>query len=92
MTKQIEVTTEMFEELVARVTKLEEIVNKSKGQASTREMTDEDAKSVMIGECKDLSHKAAAEKLGLSYGQIYSARLGYTFKHIAKATGYTIKK
>lgn len=88
MSKQIEVTTEMFEELVARVAKLEEQLAKSKGTASTREMTDDDAKRIMVGDLKDASHKAAAEALGLSYGQIYSARGGYTFKHIAKEVGY----
>jgi hypothetical protein len=91
-TKQLEVTTEMFEELVARVKVLEETLAKSKGQASTREMTDDDAQRVMVGDLKDASHKAAAEKLGLSYGQVYSARGGYTFKHIAKATGFKVKE
>jgi hypothetical protein len=36
----------------------------------------------MLGEHKDLSHKDAAMKLGLSYGQVYSARKGFTFKTI----------
>jgi hypothetical protein len=38
----------------------------------------------MLGDLKEDSHKEAAEKLGLSYGQIYSARKGFTFKPIYK--------
>lgn len=82
------VTSQMFEELLARVAKLEETVNKAKGTASTREMTDDDARRIFTGDLKDASHKAAAETLGLSYGQVYSARGGYTFKHVAKEVGY----
>jgi DNA-directed RNA polymerase specialized sigma24 family protein len=47
-------------------------------------MTDEDAQKVKFGELKDLSHREAAKELGLSYGQVYSCRLGYTFNHITK--------
>ncbi len=84
-TKQIEVTVEMFNELSARVKTLEETINKSRGLASTREMTDDDAKRVFNGDLKDVNHRKAAETLGLSYGQVYSARLEYTFKHIHQA-------
>jgi hypothetical protein len=55
-----------------------------KGPASTREMTIEDAEKILTGELREMSHKLAAEKLGLSYGQIYSCRGGYTFKNIAR--------
>jgi hypothetical protein len=79
------VTIEMFEELKARVAKLEEQASKSRGTASTREMTDDDAKRVLNGDLKEKSHKVAAETLGLSYGQVYSARGEYTFKHVLKA-------
>jgi hypothetical protein len=58
--------------------------SRDRGPKSDREMTEEDARKVMLGEFKDLTHKAAAEKLGLSYGQIYSARGGYTFKKVYK--------
>lgn len=82
------VTLEMFEALQAEVKALKEQLAKSKGLASTREMTDEDARRVMTGDLASASHKAAAEALGLSYGQVYSARGGYTFKHIAKEVGF----
>jgi len=57
---------------------------RDRGPASERPMTDEDARRVLAGDLKDASHKSAAETLGLSYGQIYSARGGYTFKKIHK--------
>ena len=75
------------ENLTAKVENLEQQINSlqvKKGPSSTREMTVEDAERIVNGDYKDLSHKAAAEKLGLSYGQIYSCRGGYTFKHIVK--------
>jgi F420-dependent methylenetetrahydromethanopterin dehydrogenase len=56
---------------------------RDRGPTSTREMLEADAKACMIGEHKNLSHKDAAKVLGLSYGQIYSARGGYTFKGVA---------
>lgn len=49
-----------------------------------REMTDEDAKRILTGDCKDLKHNEASVKLGLSYGQVYSCRGQYTFRHIHK--------
>jgi hypothetical protein len=55
---------------------------RDRGPQSTRVMTDEDAKRVKFGDLKSATHKAAAEATGLSYGQIYSCREGYTFKHI----------
>lgn len=57
---------------------------RDRGPKSDRDMTEADARAIMLGEHKDLSHKAAAEKLGLSYGQVYSARKGFTFKSIYK--------
>ena len=80
-------------ELVARIETLEaKIVEletkkpsstvRDRGPESTREMTEDDAKEVMIGSLRKHTHKAAAVALGLSYGQIYSARGGYTFKPI----------
>lgn len=51
-----------------------------RGPLSTRAMTVEDAKKIMLGNMKDMSIKTCAKDLGLSYGQVYSARNGYTFK------------
>lgn len=62
--------------------KLANVQVRDRGPSSTRKMTEEDARRIMIGDLKKESHKKAAEVLGLSYGQIYSARGGYTFKEI----------
>jgi hypothetical protein len=51
-----------------------------RGPLSTRSMTVDDAKRIMTGDLKDANIKTAAQTLGLSYGQVYSARNGYTFK------------
>jgi hypothetical protein len=74
--------TALVLELQARIVKLEtpKVTN-----TPAREMTDDDAKRIMTGDLADKKHKDAAEALGLSYGQIYSCRLGFTFKHIHKA-------
>lgn len=57
-------------------------LNDRRGPKSEREMTDDDARRIMIGDLKSLSHKEAGEKLNLSYAQIYSCRKCFTFKHI----------
>jgi hypothetical protein len=48
---------------------------------SQRNMEDDDARKVLT-DLADLDHNEAAKQLNLSYGQVYSCRLGYTFKHI----------
>ena len=57
---------------------------RDRGPKAERTMTDDDARRVIFGNLKNASHKTAAETLGLSYGQIYSARKGFTFKPIHK--------
>lgn len=70
-------------DLQKRVTELESI--KSKVQpTSGREMTDDDARRILFGDLKDKKHKEVQTELGLSYGQVYSCRLGFTFKPIHK--------
>ena len=56
--------------------------NRDRGPKSEGEMTEEHAIRVMLGDLREKSHKEAALELKLSYGQIYSARKGYTFKKI----------
>ena len=72
-------------ELLTRIEQLEAALNKKRGTSSIREMTDDDALNVLNGSLASATHKAAAESLNLSYGQIYSCRLQYTFKHVHKA-------
>ena len=60
------------------------IKTRDRGPKSSRVMTNDDAFNVKFGTLSQLTNKAAAVKLGLSYGQVYSARLNYTFKQITK--------
>lgn len=73
---------EKLNEVIAALNNLN--TPRDRGPKSERVMTDEDARRVIFGDLKDVSHKAAAETLELSYGQIYSARKGFTFKPIHK--------
>lgn len=71
-----------LEALEAEVKSLKEASTKKSEAKSTREMTEDDALRILSGDLKDKSHKECAELLGLSYGQIYSARLEFTFKNV----------
>lgn len=80
-----------IDELKAMVVAQNEVIEELKSQGtggrdrgpkSEGEMTEEHAIRVMLGDLRDQSHKDAALELKLSYGQIYSARKGYTFKKI----------
>jgi len=77
---------EKIEALQAKVleleNKLEEVKPRDRGPESTRKMTEEDAKRIMLGDLKNASHKEAAQELGLSYSQVYSCRGGYTFRNV----------
>lgn len=90
-TKTNTVVETQIAELFALITNLEskivELQTKiePKRNEAQREMTDDDAYRIMTGDLKDSKHKDAAAQLGLSYGQVYSARGEYTFKHIHKA-------
>jgi hypothetical protein len=67
------------------ITALNEInAPRDRGPKSETTMTEEHARRVIYGDLKDASHKDAAAQLGLSYGQVYSARKGFTFKPIHK--------
>jgi hypothetical protein len=69
-------------ELQAQVKALQEASTKPKTEG--KEMTDDDAYKVIFGDMSSVRHKDAADKLGLTYGQVYSARLGFTFKNVHK--------
>ena len=73
-----------LKDVIAAVNSLVESTPKKRdrGPESTREMTDADAARVKFGDLKDVKFKEAAKILGLSYGQVYSARLGFTFKKV----------
>lgn len=89
--KQIELLAEgaKLKDVIAKVNELIEIVNsqpkgRDRGPESQREMTEDDARRILLGDLKDVDHKSAASTLGLSYGQVYSARKGFTFKGVYK--------
>lgn len=52
--------------------------------ASNGVMTDEHARRVKFGDLANVKVSEAAKLLGLSYGQVYSAKNGYTFRHVTK--------
>ena len=80
-----------LKDIIAKVNEMIEKMNttnvtkvRDRGPESKREMDENDARRILLGDLKDESHKSAAEKLELSYGQIYSARKGFTFKGVYK--------
>lgn len=79
-TKAVELSLE--ERVALLEEKVASIKVRDRGPKSERSMTDDDAARVKFGDLADASHKDAAKELGLSYGQIYSARGGYTFNHV----------
>jgi hypothetical protein len=86
MSNETKLSADQVNDLINRMKQLEqqvtELTNNKKSQKSQKEMTDEHAVSVCYGEFKNVKHNEIAQKLGLSYGQIYSCRLEYTFRHI----------
>ena len=79
--------TVTFEQLVARVEQLENsyLNQKRGGPKSETSMNDELAYKIKFGPDSKLSHKDTAIKYGLSYGQVYSCRCGYTYTHVTKS-------
>ena len=86
------VTVEMFTEALNRIADLEtrvvvleeQLAAKRPAAKSENSMTEEHAFRVKFGDLKDHKHGKAAEALGLSYGQVFSCRGGYTFKTVTK--------
>ena len=86
------VTVEMFTEALSRIADLEtrvvvleeQLAAKRPTAKSENSMTEEHAFRVKFGDLKDHKHGKAAEALGLSYGQVFSCRGGYTFKTVTK--------
>ena len=60
------------------------VEGRNKSSSEKRDMTDEDALRCLTGEFRQFNHKNAAEEMGLTYAQVYSCRLEYTFKHVHK--------
>ena len=87
-TSQVEAIRSLTnKELIALVLDLEarvKLLETPKTTTTGKEMTDDDARRILFGDHAATKHKDAASALGLTYGQIYSCRLGYTFKNIHK--------
>jgi predicted Zn-dependent protease len=84
------VRTMTNKELVIAVLALQEqvaslIAASTPKATSSKEMTDADAERLIIGDLAATKHKDAASLLGLTYGQVYSCRLEFTFKNVHKA-------
>ena len=77
----IDARFKVLEDLIKGEVKTVVVHDKGRGPVSTRNMTEADAIRVMLGALKDTCIKDCALELGLSYGQVYSARNGYTFKN-----------
>ena len=78
------IIAEKLNELIEAHNQIVENSSKTRGPKSSKAMSESDARRVICGDLKDLSHNKAAEELGLSYGQVYSARNQFTFKQIHK--------
>lgn len=72
--------------LTVRIETLEKAAaeKRDRGPASEREMMNADAYRVKFGDLANTKHAECAKILGLSYGQVYSARGDYTFKQVKK--------
>lgn len=82
---EVEKLTVLINDQAVRILALESKLEAKAGPKSERAMTDDDARRILaFGDLEGASHKDAAEKLSLSYGQIYSCRKGFTFKEIHK--------
>lgn len=86
---------EEFKNVMRTVEELEGLVKgRNKSAAVKRNMTDPDAIRVLQGDLAGVGHKEAAEVIGLTYAQVYSCRLGFTFKHVHRdleRAGWTSK-
>lgn len=73
-------------DIVSTINQIIQIIaqKRDRGPASTRSMTEADVDRFVSGDLKDEKTGKVAEMLGLSYGQVYSARNGFTFKKKSK--------
>jgi hypothetical protein len=82
----IPLTTEEQAAKDLREQRMSSVQRTSRGtsNASGRKMTDQDAREVKFGRLANAKTSAAAAELGLTYGQVYSARNGFTFTHVTE--------
>lgn len=82
LTLRVALRLEVLETEVRRLALL--VDGRNRSAPTKRNMRDEDALAVLTGVYRDLDHKQAASAIGLTYAQVYSCRLGFTFKHVHK--------
>ena len=93
LTRQVAEIYGMLEAANNKIAVLEAAAESKAGPKSERAMTEDDARRILaLGDLEAAGHKEAAEKLNLSYGQIYSCRKGFTFKQIHKEVEEKLKK
>ena len=80
----MKVLAEKLNEVIEALNQVANRPTRDRGPKSKRDMTREDAWQVRFGPLAKTSTKEAAKKLGLSYGQVYSARGEYTFKDVTE--------
>jgi hypothetical protein len=80
----MKVLADKINEIIVHLQSSTATTTRDRGPKSENDMTEDDARRIQLGDLKDISHKDAALQLGLSYGQIYSARKGFTFKNVYK--------
>ena len=78
----MKIIAEKLNEIISALGEVQSTKPRNRGPLSERIMDDNDARRILIGDLKDVGHKEAGEILKLSYGQIYSCRKCFTFKHI----------
>jgi len=69
-------------EVIRHLNNMEQRPTRDNGPKSQRKLDDDLAREILFGEDKNLTVKEACQKHGLSYGQVYSVREGYTFKKV----------
>lgn len=84
---EVEALKTLTTALEVKIGNLEMVVGEVKASKPKKMMTEDDAKRVILGDLCVKSIKEAAIELGLTYGQIYSARNGYTFKSVHAEKG-----
>jgi hypothetical protein len=64
--------------------RVEALESKNQTSSTKREMTTDDATRILTGDLREKTHKECMAALNLTYGQVYSARIGATFKPVFK--------
>ena len=78
----LKVLANKLNEVIRHLNTLESQPTRDNGPKSQRKLDADLARQILFGDDKDLTVKEVCHKHGLSYGQVYSVREGYTFKKV----------